>query len=246
MQDPPGHNGKCVGTLEDRKIEAQLDPVEYRTVEGRFAVIKDNSSGDDSLRKQSAATTKAAFKCSICYVPYEPYEGVSLRDCLHSFCRKCLVSSIKHAEDVVVKCPYKDNSCENIIQDRDIRTVLSAEDYRTYLERTLNKTERTAFHCKTPDCAGWCLAEDNVSWSDCPFCQAKICLKPKGDNVNSTGSLEMPAIGPNLAGFTPVKRGSMLTVSKLSLKPIPGFSGSCSNAVAPPSECTRTGTLEVR
>lgn len=194
---------ECVGNVEDRELEALLDPDEYRALmERQFEAISDVPPAEEKPKK-ATVTSRAdlellvtlsdasvvpnpeAFECPICFVPYEPYEGVILRDCFHCFCRECLGSSIKHADDVVVKCPYKDNdsSCESVIQDREIRTLLSAKDYGAYLERSLKKAEslagKAAFHCKTPDCAGWCLVEAEVNWFECPVCQASNCLKCK-------------------------------------------------------------------
>lgn len=33
-----------------------------------------------------------------------------------------------------------------------------------------------SFHCKTPDCPGWCLFEDNVNTFLCPVCKHTNCL----------------------------------------------------------------------
>lgn len=33
-----------------------------------------------------------------------------------------------------------------------------------------------AFHCKTPDCKGWCILEDNVNEFPCPVCKHVNCL----------------------------------------------------------------------
>ncbi|XP_065080438.1 ranBP-type and C3HC4-type zinc finger-containing protein 1-like [Ochlerotatus camptorhynchus] len=200
----PFPNGRyeCEGNLEERELDALLSQQEYRDLmERQFATIK-----DDSLKKQVLNTASAAgpkeldllmtltdasvvpnpepFECPICFVPYEAYEGVILRDCFHTFCRECLSSSIKHAEDVVVQCPYKDNnnSCETIIQDREIKCLLTVEDYNAHLGRSLKKAEslaENAFHCKTPDCTGWCMVEDNVSLFSCPVCYAQNCLRCK-------------------------------------------------------------------
>lgn len=198
----PYPNGECEGNLEERELDALLSQQEYRDfMERQFAAIK-----DDSLKKPISNTGSAAgpkeldllmtltdasvvpnperFECPICFVPYEAYEGVILRDCFHTFCRDCLSSSIIHAEDVVVQCPFKDNnnSCETIIQDREIKCLLSVENYNAYLSRSLKKAEsltENAFHCKTPDCTGWCVVEDNVSLFHCPVCYAQNCLRCK-------------------------------------------------------------------
>jgi hypothetical protein len=35
---------------------------------------------------------------------------------------------------------------------------------------------QNAFHCKTPDCRGWCIFEDNVNDFQCPVCGHHNCL----------------------------------------------------------------------
>lgn len=198
----PGGRYECVGILEDRELVALLSPNDYRALmERQIAAILEPSETSTQVKKSgivpgdldllvvmtdaSVVPNPESFECPICFVSYEPYEGVILRDCFHCFCRDCLVGSIKHADDVVVKCPFKDNdsTCESVIQDREIRTLLSAEEYNAYLGRSLQKAEslagKSAFHCKTPDCIGWCLVEEGAVWFDCPVCQANNCLRCK-------------------------------------------------------------------
>ncbi|EAT35743.1 AAEL012112-PA [Aedes aegypti] len=58
-------------------------------------------------------------------------------------------------------------------------TCQAYKEYYCYLERSLKKAELSAdnsFHCKTPDCAGWCLVEDNVTVFHCPVCKAQNCV----------------------------------------------------------------------
>ena len=33
-----------------------------------------------------------------------------------------------------------------------------------------------AFHCKTPDCAGWTVMDDNVNVFKCPLCNRTNCI----------------------------------------------------------------------
>lgn len=32
-------------------------------------------------------------------------------------------------------------------------------------------------HCKTPDCIGFCVSEDNLNYFDCPVCEKVNCLR---------------------------------------------------------------------
>ena len=36
-----------------------------------------------------------------------------------------------------------------------------------------------SFHCKTPDCQGWCIYEDHVNFFKCPVCNKENCLTCK-------------------------------------------------------------------
>lgn len=33
-----------------------------------------------------------------------------------------------------------------------------------------------SFHCKTPDCPGWCFFEDDINIFQCPVCNHTNCL----------------------------------------------------------------------
>uniref|UniRef100_A0A8C2SS61 RING-type domain-containing protein n=1 Tax=Coturnix japonica TaxID=93934 RepID=A0A8C2SS61_COTJA len=93
----------------------------------------------------------------------------------------CLRQVINYSEEPVVGCPYRDDSyaCSSHLQEREIRALVSPEEHRRFLERSLVLAERrtrNSFHCKTPDCRGWCIYEDSVNEFRCPICQALNCL----------------------------------------------------------------------
>lgn len=122
------------------------------------------------------------FECPICMVFYQPREGVVLRDCLHVFCKECLASTVILSEEAEIKCPYIDTtySCPSVLQEREIRGLVSKENYEKHLAKSIrqaeNKIENT-FHCKTPNCRGWCIIdEDNVNQFKCPVCTIVSCL----------------------------------------------------------------------
>ena len=60
--------------------------------------------------------------------------------------------------DSMIKCPYsKDYDCGFYLQDREIRALVTAEDYEKVQLRSLRQSEATipnTFHCKYPDCIG--------------------------------------------------------------------------------------------
>ncbi|KAI4879778.1 hypothetical protein NFI96_023230 [Prochilodus magdalenae] len=129
------------------------------------------------------------IECTICYCPVMPGEGATLRECLHSFCRECLKQTILNCTDAEVKCPFLDDaySCACTLQDREIKTLLSPEEYQKFLELRLSIAEsrsENSYHCKTPDCAGWCIFEDDVNEFTCDICNEKNCLLCKAIHQN--------------------------------------------------------------
>ncbi|XP_020389397.2 ranBP-type and C3HC4-type zinc finger-containing protein 1-like [Rhincodon typus] len=121
------------------------------------------------------------FECRICLSDVKLGEGIVLRDCLHSFCRDCLKQLIQSSTDPQVPCPYRDDSyaCDSKLQEREIRALVSHEDYDKFLDRSMNVAESSSensYHCKTADCKGWCIYEDTVNEFCCPICLKLNCL----------------------------------------------------------------------
>ncbi|XP_063976234.1 uncharacterized protein LOC135162067 isoform X2 [Diachasmimorpha longicaudata] len=123
-----------------------------------------------------------AIECPICLVTYEPLEGIVLRDCLHAFCRPCIADTIKYCEEAEVKCPYRDENyaCESTLQEREIKALVDVGIYDLHLAKSISLAEnnagQNAFHCKTPDCPGWCIYEEDVNNFLCPVCDKTNCL----------------------------------------------------------------------
>ncbi|XP_039433101.1 uncharacterized protein LOC120415583 isoform X1 [Culex pipiens pallens] len=122
-----------------------------------------------------------AFECPICFGTFEQYEGVVLRDCLHTFCKECLANTINFSEEAEIRCPFMDAvySCESVITQREIKALVTKDMYEAYLARSIRQAESkldNTFHCKTPNCRGWCIYEDNVNQFKCPVCTIVNCL----------------------------------------------------------------------
>ncbi|MCJ8744494.1 hypothetical protein PDJAM_G00119410 [Pangasius djambal] len=119
--------------------------------------------------------------CPICCEQIQAGEGATLRECLHSFCRECVKMTILNCVDAEVACPYADGeySCDCVLQDREIKTLLSPEEYQKFLELRLKIAEsrsENSYHCKTVDCPGWCIFEDDVNEFACDICNETNCL----------------------------------------------------------------------
>ncbi|CAH1960123.1 unnamed protein product [Acanthoscelides obtectus] len=121
------------------------------------------------------------FECVVCFSEIAPHQGVTLRECLHQFCKACLAHTIEFTEEAEVKCPYRDDeySCNIALQDREIKALVTPEVYEQHLAKSVAQAENKiegSFHCKTPDCKGWCIFEDNVNEFKCPVCRKTNCL----------------------------------------------------------------------
>ncbi|XP_069740444.1 ranBP-type and C3HC4-type zinc finger-containing protein 1-like isoform X3 [Narcine bancroftii] len=130
---------------------------------------------------QNLVSTSEDFDCPICFNTLELGEGVILRECLHSFCKDCLKGTILNSTEADVTCPFiNDNySCRSKILEREIKYLLTTDEYRSYLDRSLAIAENcseNSYHCRTPNCRGWCIYEDDVNEFHCPLCMKKNCL----------------------------------------------------------------------
>lgn len=126
-------------------------------------------------------TNAEPFDCVICLTTINTDDGVRLRNCLHQFCRDCLNRTIIHCEEADVACPFGDGStrCESVLQDREIRGILTKNEFDQHLIRTLRIAEittRNAIHCKLVNCDGWCICEDGVNEFKCPKCESVNCV----------------------------------------------------------------------
>lgn len=130
---------------------------------------------------QSLVTNPEEMTCPICFSTVPVGEGVTLRECLHCFCRECLKGTIVNSMDAEVPCPYSDEdyNCDCKLLDREIKSLLSPEEHHKFLELRLCIAEarsENSFHCKTPDCAGWCIFEDEVNEFNCELCSETNCI----------------------------------------------------------------------
>lgn len=59
---------------------------------------------------------------------------------------------------------------------------MSPEIFNKYLARRLavaESCEPNSFHCKTVDCPGWCIYDDDVNFFMCMVCEKNNCLTCK-------------------------------------------------------------------
>lgn len=112
-------------------------------------------------------------------------DGIMLRDCLHHYCKDCIAGVVHHSTDCEIKCPFinhKNSGCDGIIQEREIRGILSDEQFEAYMLRThklnLNMLPN-AFPCRTLNCKGYWIIEPGDDTFRCSLCETVNCLKCK-------------------------------------------------------------------
>ncbi|KAJ3611342.1 hypothetical protein NHX12_021358 [Muraenolepis orangiensis] len=168
------------------------DPLELRRIQQEKEAVRQYQQAKEEERRENFArlvrldgqdvvSNPEAVDCRICYVDLRPGEGVLLRECLHCFCRECLRSVIMLCEDPEVACPYRDETyaCSCTLQEREIKALVSSEEYERWLQRGLSVAESRcegSYHCATADCPGWCVYEDTVNVFHCPVCRMHNCL----------------------------------------------------------------------
>ena len=87
-----------------------------------------------------------------------------------------------------VKCP--EELCDEYLQEREVRELLPPDKFEKYHALSVAGAEAAAggaaFHCKQPDCRGWCVLADernpgNALAADvneflCPICKKHNCI----------------------------------------------------------------------
>ncbi|KAF2355276.1 Zinc finger RanBP2-type [Trinorchestia longiramus] len=134
-----------------------------------------------ALDKDALVKCTEGFECRVCFTDVAPREGVVLRECLHVFCRECLANAVRYSDTAAVKCLYRDDnySCDATIQDREVKALVSVAEYEAHLNKSVKQAAvsmQNVFHCKTPDCRGFCVFEDNVNTFLCSVCYRQNCL----------------------------------------------------------------------
>ncbi|XP_057671485.1 uncharacterized protein LOC130903410 [Diorhabda carinulata] len=166
-----------VETVEEKQIEKKQEETTNIKEETRALTYMQLLNLDNTDLIENADT----FTCLVCFLDVGPKEGITLRECLHQFCKPCLAQTIEFSDEAEVKCPYRDENyaCNISLQDREIKSLVSSAVYEQHLAKSVAQAENkidNSFHCKTPDCKGWCVYEDNVNEFKCPVCRRTNCL----------------------------------------------------------------------
>ncbi|KAL9707263.1 hypothetical protein quinque_010781 [Culex quinquefasciatus] len=147
------------------------------------------------FRQYLVVPTCERSKCMICCKMIPTASIMALANCTHSFCHTCLKAKIQQGATGSAPCPYpygrynckgiledteiEAENCESEIQEREIKQLLSEEDFSKYLDKSLRKAEaatQNSFHCLTPNCIGWCEVAGDGGIFICQVCYQENCL----------------------------------------------------------------------
>lgn len=186
----------CENAISDDEIQAVLSTEEYlnyldkifnapsethqRSTETHPAllILEDNEYVENQLK----------FLCHICLDEINPGDGITLKSCLHEYCKVCLSKRIELSEEPEVPCPFVaecGTHCEGFIQDRELQSLITPEVYQAHLAKSYEYAEATtknSFHCKTPDCTGWVEVDEGAISFNCPICLKTSCVKCKANH----------------------------------------------------------------
>lgn len=137
------------------------------------------------MDRMQAVPNAEPFDCSICMTGCTIGEGIIIRECLHVFCKNCLMHLVEHSSECIVKCPFVNDElsgCDGFIQEREIRGILSEKQFEGYMQRmhvlSLNMVPNS-FACRTVNCKGYFIVEPNDLMFLCNVCHFENCLKCK-------------------------------------------------------------------
>lgn len=178
---------QCESEVRDEEIKALLTPEAYDKFTIEMLYKMNVIETTELFNEYEFVENKNEFRCEICINTCKPGEGITLKDCLHQYCKPDLSRYIETFDGAFpMSCPFRDDDglkCVGKIMDTEMRGLISPESYRGLLDKSLaqGKAEcgASAYQCKTPDCPAWVEIVDPVDSYNCPACHATNCIKCK-------------------------------------------------------------------
>jgi hypothetical protein len=131
-----GHNGTCQVWLNinSRDIFHTI----LRTCLEEFLIVKDNvanlPSSENNQQNSKVFLSELStqenepyyrndepFDCITCMDTIGKGDGILFHNCLHPFCKPCLLRMIQASTDPTIKCPHDD--CTMLLEERELRGV---------------------------------------------------------------------------------------------------------------------------
>lgn len=140
-----GHQQSADSLLEDVAqqwyMQHVIPPIQVvQPIMVNQCVVPPVSSTFDTLVKMSQEaliSNKGDADCMVCKRKQDNERGVVLKDCVHVFCRRCLIHAINNNPNPVMMCPSK--GCVGEVRDEEIKALLNPEAYEKYVLETLCK-----------------------------------------------------------------------------------------------------------
>lgn len=197
----PNIEQTCDKTIKECEVKELLGPsgFEALTEQIKFNIeeSKESRQGINAMRESlllplllnmddiPIIPNMEPFECTICFTEIESGQGLVLQNCLHTFCRECLVGCINSTEEFQVPCPFIENDvgCKEMLKESEIRELISAEMFDKHLQKSLKLAEHAnglTFHCRTPDCTNFIELGDELLLNfKCLACCKVNCIKCK-------------------------------------------------------------------
>lgn len=124
----------------DPPREAAPVPRRAERVQVNQCVIPAPGSTFDVLQKMTEENLnfiKERSDCAICKRALDIGVDIILKDCLHTFCRRCLVAAIENNQTAQMMCPSKVVRCETEVRDEEVKSLLTPEAYEKYQHESL-------------------------------------------------------------------------------------------------------------
>lgn len=141
---------------------------------------------------------KSETNCGVCKRPINAERGIVLKDCRHTFCRRCLIHAIENKGRPVVRCPSKSFPCIGEVHDDEAKALLTPEAYEKYaLDKQIKKgmveeiedmienfeyvENKNVFNCEI--CKEDIVAGAGVTLKNCCHEYCKTCLSRYIENA---------------------------------------------------------------
>jgi RanBP-type and C3HC4-type zinc finger-containing protein 1 len=182
----------CNGVLEEQEIRALITTEQYDILQGLRTKTK-RFDYDELLDiyNEDVVQNFEVFECPICFTEIDIGMGITLKNCLHEFCADCLKNLIIHCDEIEIKCPYRDehSNCESILDEKEIKALIEPDILEKRQQKVLQIVEASiedSYHCRTPNCAGWVILDNNVTTFECAVCRQINCIQCKAIHMGLT------------------------------------------------------------
>lgn len=193
------------------------------------------------LTNDNLVFTKEQSDCAICKRPLDIGRGVVLKDCLHTFCRRCLVHAINNNKNSVMMCPSQLVKCQGEVRDEEIKALLNPEAYEKYNIEMLVRMDmidmsqlhgdyefvenKNAFQCDI--CMKDIVPGDGIVLKECLHQYCKPCL---GRYIQTSEDVDVPC--PFRAEDGSKCVGNIMDSEMRSLVPLDVYRGFLDKSIA--------------